>query len=247
MDPYLEHPDLGPDVHNALIADLRVELSSVLRPRYYVALEERIYLEEPGELVLVGRPDLVVMARGDASGANAEPHRTPAVLEVEIPMSEAVRETYLEVRSVSRGEVVTVIEVLSPANKRAGTGRDLYLEKREVILSTRTGLVEIDLLRAGEPMPTVGTPFVSDYRILVSRPWRRPKADLIALRLRDPIPAFALPLRKGEEEPMVDLSRVLHALYDRAGYDLRIDYGKEAVPPLAPGDAGWAAELSRAR
>ena len=44
MDPYLESPELWPDVHNGLIAALRDELSPRLRPSYYVALEERTYL-----------------------------------------------------------------------------------------------------------------------------------------------------------------------------------------------------------
>lgn len=92
-------------------------------------------------------------------------------------------------------------------------------------------------------MPACGSPVDSDYRILVSRPHRRPKADLIAFGVRDPIPKFPLPLRRGEEEPEVDLGRVLHALYDRASYDLRIDYRRETVPPLAAADAEWASGL----
>jgi hypothetical protein len=243
MDPYLEHPDLWPDVHNGLVAALRDELSPTLRPRYYVALEERTYLEEPGELALVGRPDVSVVARSGGADTGAESRRAPAVVEVELPFAEPVRETYLEVRSVPAGEVVTVVELLSPGNKRPGTGRRIYLEKREIILSTRTSLVELDLLRAGERMPTRGPSPDSDYVILVSRAHRRPKADLFAFGVRDPIPKFPLPLRRGEEEPMVDLGRVLHALYDRASYDLRLDYGREAVPPLSAEDAAWASRL----
>jgi hypothetical protein len=243
MDPYLEHPDLWPDVHNGLIAALRDDLSPVLRPRYYVALEERTYLEEPGELAFIGRPDLAVVERGGPSGSGPKSRRVPAVVEVELPLAGMVRETYLEVRSVPAGDVVTVVELLSPGNKRPGAGRRMYLEKREEVLMTRTSLVEIDLLRAGERMPTRGPEVPSDYRILVSRSHRRPKADLIAFGVRDPIPTFPLPLRRDEEEPIVDLGRVLHALYDRAGYDLRIDYGREPVPPLAAEDANWASRL----
>jgi hypothetical protein len=43
----------------------------------------------------------------------------------------------------------------------------------------------------------------------------------------------------------VELGKVLHALYDRASYDLRIDYRLEPVPPLAPADTEWAAALLR--
>lgn len=39
---------------------------------------------------------------------------------------------------------------------------------------------------------------------------------------------------------------MLHALYDRAGYDLRLNYGSEADPPLEGEDAVWADVLLRA-
>jgi len=38
------------------------------------------------------------------------------------------------------------------------------------------------------------------------------------------IPAFALPLRGGDVEPIVDLQALLNTVYDRAGYDFTIDY-----------------------
>jgi hypothetical protein len=166
---------------------------------------------------------------------------------VELPIGAQVRETYLEIRTATEGDVVTVVELLSPGNKRSGAGRRVYLDKRELVLSTHTSLVELDLLRAGEPMPRVGPRVRSDYSILVSRGYRRPKADLIPFGVRDPIPPFPLPLRRGEDEPTVDLGRVLHALYDRASYDLRIDYEKEPIPPLASEDAEWAKTLVRGR
>jgi hypothetical protein len=247
MDPYLEHPALWPDAHNRLIAALSDALSPVLRPRYYVALEERTYLEEPGELVLVGRPDLAVVSTGAGAAGSQEPVPGTRVLEIEVPMPLPARETYLEVRGVAVGDVVTVIELLSPANKRPGAGRALYLDKRAVVLATRTSLVEIDLLRAGERMPTVRPHPLCDYSILVSRGWRRPKADLIAFGVRDAVPAFHLPLRQGDEEPVLELGAVLGALYDRASYDLRIDYERAPVPPLASDDAGWAAHLLAVR
>jgi hypothetical protein len=246
VDPYLENPELWSDVHNGLIAALRDELSPRLRPGYYVALEERTYLEEPGELVLVGRPDLTVVDRDRQGGERGSKlGLTPTLVEVELPVGAQVRETFLEVRATTEGDVVTVVELLSPGNKRSGTGRRVYLDKRELVLSTHTSLVELDLLRAGEPMPTVGPRVRSDYSILVSRGYRRPKADLIPFGVRDRIPSFPLPLRRGEDELTVDLGRVLHALYDRASYDLRIDYGKAPVPPLPSDDADWANDLIR--
>jgi hypothetical protein len=114
------------------------------------------------------------------------------------------------------------------------------MQKRTSILSTLTTLVEIDLLHSGERMTIVGTWPRSDYAILLSRSWQRPRAHLLPFGLRDPIPAFPVPLRKGEEEPPLDLGAVLAGLYDRAGYDLRVDYRRSAEPPLAEADAAWA-------
>ncbi len=101
VDPYLENPELWPDVHNGLIAALRDELSPRLRPSYYVALEERTYLEEPGELVLVGRPDLTVIDRDRlGAGRASKESLTPTLVEVELPVGAQVRETFLEVRLI---------------------------------------------------------------------------------------------------------------------------------------------------
>jgi ABC-type transport system substrate-binding protein len=101
-------------------------------------------------------------------------------------------------------------------------------------------LIEVDLLRAGEPMPVVGPPVVSDYRMLVSRGSRRPRAQLYAWSLRQTIPTVILPLLKGDYEPTVDLGAVLHALYDRARFDLRLDYTQPPVPTFTAEDVAWA-------
>jgi hypothetical protein len=238
MDPWLERPDLWPDVHNGLIAAIRDVLGPQLRPRYYVALEERVYVQEAQGLALVGRPDLAVV--GSRQERGGESRAAAAVVEVELPLADRVRETYLEVRGAEEGEVVTVLEVLSPANKRPGEGRRLYLQKRSAVLATLTSLVEIDVLRAGEAMPVVGSRPGSDYAILVSRSWHRPRAHLLPFGMRDPIPPVPVPLRRGEEEPVVDLGAVLSALYDRASYDLRVDYRRAPEPPLVADDAAWA-------
>lgn len=76
-----------------------------------------------------------------------------------LPGPVEVREKYLVIRKLHSAEVVTVIEVLSPSNKRAGSeGREEYLAKREEVLQSRTNLVELDLLRGGARLPTLEPP-----------------------------------------------------------------------------------------
>ena len=96
-------------------------------------------------------------------------------------------------------------------------------------------------------MPVVGAQVQSDYRILVSRGIQRPRASLIAFSLRQPIPAFPLPLLPGDDEPEVALNRILHMLYRRARFDLRLDYAQPPIPPLAETDAAWAQALLTAQ
>ncbi|MBI2876344.1 MAG: DUF4058 family protein, partial [Candidatus Tectomicrobia bacterium] len=186
MDPYLERPGLWPDVHNRLITTIADALAPGLRPRYYIAIEERTYLAEPEELVFVGRPGAAVVGRRAPGPEVPWLEAGGGVLTVEVPIPDRVRETYLEVREAPGGDVVTAVEILSPTNKRPGEGRRLYEEKRLLLLGTRTHLVEIDLLRAGAPMPLRGDGRAAPYRILVSRSPRRPRADLYVLGVRQP-------------------------------------------------------------
>lgn len=242
MDPFLEHPSLWPDIHNSLIAAIRDELSPQVAPRYYVGLERRAYLFKPDDIVFVGRPDVSIVqpkrqpARAELALAVAEP---PGVYEVDLPMGEEVSETFLEIREVKSGRLITLMELLSPANKLSEEGREQYTRKRADVLRTWTSLVEIDLLRAGKPMPMIGPDVESDYRILISPGWRRPHARLHAFSLRQPIPEISIPLQQGEDEPTLALNDVLHRLYERARFDLRLDYDEPPVPPLSEEDAAW--------
>jgi hypothetical protein len=246
MDPYLERPHLWPDVHNSLITALRDELAPLLRPRYYVSIEERIYLVEPGGSSFSGRPDVAVVGESPPVYETVTTTEiTSDVIMVEVSLPDHARETYLEVRAANRDKVVTVLEILSPANKRPGEGQYLYRRKRDTVLCTPAHLVEIDLLRAGEPMPMQGDVPDTHYRLLISRSERRPTAELRVFNVRQPIPSFHLPLQDGDEESSIDLGQLLHELYDRAGYDLRVDYRAEPEPPLEGDDAAWADALLR--
>lgn len=201
MDPYLEHPNLWPEVHTRLIVALADVLGPALRPRYRVAVEQRTYIALIDPDSYVERPDVSVIQAGPASSTPHESQVTvapSAPRRAQIPMPEEVRERFLEVRDVGTGELITVIEILSPTNKKPSEGRRQYEEERMQVLVTRTHLVEIDLLRGGDPMPMRirddGQPADYDYRILISRAAQRPAADVYAFSVRDPIPIFTLPL-----------------------------------------------------
>ena len=86
---------------------------------------------------------------------------------------------------------------------------------------------------------------LGDYSILVSRNNKRPLAELYLFGVREEIPSFPLPLRSEDHEPLVDLQTVLEQVYERASFDLTLDYTTEAIPPLSGEDQVWADKLLR--
>ncbi|MGH8060045.1 MAG: DUF4058 family protein [Candidatus Entotheonellia bacterium] len=250
MDPYLERRSMWPDVHNSFIVGMRDALAPQVAPAYYVAIEERTYLVALDIAEFIGRPDAAIVASptearpaGEAGPATAVASMAQTVL---LPLYEEVREGYLEIRAAQTHALVTAIEMLSPSNKAPGEGRRVYEETRRRVLSTLTNLVEIDLLRGGEPMEMQPPP-QGDYRMLVRAGWERPYARLYTCSVRHVLPEVPVPLRRGEQEARLHLSRLLADLYDRARYDLRLDYRQLPEPPLSAPDADWADELLRAR
>jgi hypothetical protein len=253
MDPYLEHPALWPDVHSSLIIEIRDVLVPLVTPKYYVGVEQRTHLIRNEDLDaglrpptgMTLRPDVFVaqeperkLRLGEAAVAY-EVERPIRDIEVEVPLVE-ITETYLEIRSLPARKIVTTIEVLSPTNKQSPKGRADYLAKRDEIFNSKTHLVEIDLLRTGEPMPIVGEGIQSDYRVFISRWEQRPRARLLAFDLPQKLPTIEVPLLKEDPSPALDLSAVLHDLYQRARYDLWNDYTVPATPPVSAPHADWA-------
>ena len=251
MNPYLESPDFWRAVHNRLIVAIADLLTPQLLPKYLVDIEQRIYQISGEDALLIGIPDVTIQrsltpkAETNSNVAIAAP---PAQsLKVRIPFMVEVKESYLQVIETETKKVVTVIEVLSPTNKRPGKGREMYEEKREKVFGSRTNMVEIDLLRSYQPLPVFGNEIEANYRILVSRANQKPFGDLYLFNLPDMIPQFPLPLRAGDVEPIVDLQALVNGVYDRAAYDFRIDYTATPVPPLSEADATWADGLLEER
>jgi len=256
MNPYLEHPAFWASFHTRLMVAIADTLAPLLRPQYYIEVETRTYKEhEDGEdeddELLVGIPDAAVLVassskqrseqlQGEAEGTLTQ--KLPQL--VTLPMPLTVKERYLEVRELGTDAVITVIEVLSPKNKRKGKGRVAYERKRRRILGSLSNLIEIDLLRGHPPMTMMGQVQPTDYRIVVSRSEQRPKADLYSFNLPEPIPEFPLPLKPEDEEVMVPLQVIVEGVCDRAGYNDRIDYRQPIPPPkLSEADQQWVDEL----
>lgn len=249
MDPWLEHPDLWPDVHNSLITAIRDELMPKVLPRYVVRVESRATVLSGLDVDLLYRPDLSVRTAtvaGPGNGAGvaiAEPPKSKPFHVVVSIEEDEIEETFLTIQELSDRKLVTVIEVLSPTNKKTRDARAEYLTKRRCFIRSNVNFVEIDLLRSGEPMPVRNCALQNDYRVLVCRPRLGRTAELYGFSYTTLIPDIPIPLLPGEVEPTLELNRVLHSLIDRARYDLSIDYRLPPEPPLRPEDEPWAAAI----
>jgi hypothetical protein len=232
MNPYLEDPEIWVEVHSWLIVQLARSLNPQLTPKYRAAVEKRVY----SDAILVGIPDVSVFAKGTQADVTTATLTAATPQKVLVPIMEEVKESYLEIREVITGKVVTIIELLSPKNKRAGEGRNQYNSKRNQILNSATNLIEIDLLRTGESLPIAGAT-KSDYHVLVSRSQMRPGADLYAFNLRDQIPVFPLPLEIGDRELPINLEVLLDQVYEEAALDLAIHY--TCPPRVKLRDEDW--------
>lgn len=243
IDPYLERTSIFPDVHNRLMFTICDQIQPHLSPRYtavltpYVAYEA---IDVATSRTLV--PDVGVL---EQRGHAPEPTSTaiaPAPITGLIEV--ATRYHRIEIRSVGDEQLITVIEVLSPVNKRPGIDTaDAYERKRRDVLSSSVHLLEIDLLRGGR-RPSLVPPLPdAPYFIMLSRAERRPTVAIWSVSLREAIPVVAVPLREGDADVPLDLTQALQRTYTSARYDLRIDYTQPPPPPaLSPDDAAWLAE-----
>lgn len=241
MNPYFEQPGMWRPFHTSLIVRLMDAITPHAVPRYFVSVEQSIYVERDSGRELVGVADALVGSehRPTAGGAATATVAAPVTGSVRVGAVKQ-KHRWLTLRDAATREVVTVIEVLSPSNKR-GEDRTAYLRKRRRILRSAAHLVEIDLLRGGPRMPVAGVP-ASDYRVMVSRQPARPDVQVWPIGLRQPLPAVPIPFRTGEQEPLIELKPLIDEVYDKGGFAYQL-YRNPPDPPLAPADVDWARQF----
>lgn len=247
MDPYLEQPGAWHDFHEQFCMECRAMLVPRLGSDYFAKLDDHDYIHElaANDRRLLGRSDISAASDG-SSEAGPNPSTAtisaPVVGHVELEF-DLERESSIEIRDRESQRLVTVIELLSPANKRPGGDREAFLAKRREILNSDVHLIEIDLLRGWQQMPVADLP-ECDYCVMVSRSESRPAVGLWPFRLRDELPKIPVPLSRSDEEVELDLSAAFRTAFDSAEYG-RYIYRGTPDPPLSSGDESWATELLR--
>lgn len=267
MDPYLEDQHLWAGFHNALASEISKSLNRDLPAPYWSQMEMRSEIgigeERPQEVVAdvsVHRP----AATSPVQTSSATSRETSAVLDAprtELSTTRRVRFSVepwrlasIEVRDPRDGRrLVTMIEILSPSNKRRGPDRTAYLRKRRRLLSGNVSLVEIDLLRKGrrpwsdEPglvdLNRLAQPI--DYLVAVNRAWDRGGEylfDFFPVAVTEKLPVIPVPLRENELEVPLDLQFCFQQAWDGGPYRRgAIDYDRPPPVALADDLEAWRA------
>ena len=260
MDAYLEG-HLFQDVHHALANEIRDRLAPHVAPKYVARLMTYHLIAGERTTSSVGGiyPDV------DVSIATSQAASSPRVREASVayvtggainrrtvtppvimftPGLHRVDLVAIEIRDRVGNDLVTAIEVLSPANKEM-PGLGQYVRKRNVTLRSRANLLEIDLLRHGtRSVETQALP-AATYLVILSRASNRRQLEVRPVYMSDPLPVVAVPLRPEDGDVPLDLGAALSMVYDRARYDLSIDYTVPPVPALSDKEITWATEWVR--
>ncbi len=265
MDPYLEG-EMWQEFHERLANQVSAELMPQLAPKYVALLAKRYVVAAPTTGALSGMglniidwpaqrviyPDVHVVAprpptlREPSADYGAGVAVMEPAIELASPMPEQVPLLSVEIRDVAQRRLVTLIEILSPVNKR-GTGAREYAQRRIELLQTRTHILEIDLLRGGTRIELLAEPPPASYYVYLSRTERRPYTQIWPVSLRQRLPAVPVPLLSPDPDVVLDLQAAVDACFALVGYERLLDYASPPPPPpLDATDNEWVASCLQA-
>lgn len=246
MDPWLEHPHWWQGRHNALISHICDSLNQTMPASYAAFMEERRYVQDSESKIM---PDIgihVVREVRTPYGGGSALIDPPIVAKMR-PIE--TREYYIIVLDKERdNSFVTMIELLSPGNKRRGSaGWRQYTDKQNEVLASSAHFIEIDLLRKGERLFYVNDGQLPSHAtwqfgVALYRADRNHFAEEWVRTLREPLPTIPVPLSLGDDDISLDIQSVFDRFYD-AGIYRQVDYRTDPIPPLDSEDAEWAYSL----
>jgi Protein of unknown function (DUF4058) len=247
MDPYLEG-SLWMSVHTDLAVAIAHELNRQLLPRYIALTARRYVLDAPDEAeVSIGAvyPDVGVLGPKPIEGRERDTATIVPPLQMATLIRVPIPHITVEIRDVAKRQLVTVIEIFSPTNKK-GEGFREYCDRREMILRSTAHLIEIDLLRKGRRVPMRGKLPPVSYFVLVCRREQRLATGVWPIALNRSLPVIPVPLREGDIDAKMDLQQTLTSVYDEGGLRYLIDYTKPPEVPLGSKQSAWVDRHLRA-
>ena len=216
MHPKIEEPKHFATFHAWALPLIHAYIIPQLPEHYEVSIESSLTLGGSDDTIKRYRSDVEINRPiAEESGAVYETAQ-PTVLEptfvMDAPDGEPQR--FLIIRNDSK-EIITTIEVLSPANKR-GTGYDDYRRKQRELHEQGIHLVELDLLRAGKRRWADSRATAADYLITVLPAESRGVRSWTA-SVSDPLPAIPVPLREPDADVVLDVQYVVREFLSKSG------------------------------
>lgn len=154
------------------------------------------------------------------------------------------KESYIEVRQRSDGRLITLVEVISPANKLTTEGRRQYLERRAEVRTMNVHVVEVDLVLQGPALIEYAKDSAPtwDYAVVVTR-WTHPdRYEIYSATLPKRLPRFRIPLAADDRDTVIDLQAALGRAYDQGDFFRQIDYTRDPATRLSDENRGWLQE-----
>jgi hypothetical protein len=160
-------------------------------------------------------------------------------------LREEHHEDYIEIRQRSDSRLVTLVEVVSPANKTLPRGRLAYLDKRREGRSAGANLVEIDLVLQGQPTLDYSRDGLPDwdYAVTVTRSTQPERYEIYTTTLQKRLPRFRLPLASDDRDTVLDLHTAFTRCFEQGNFLSRIDYGRDPTTTMSAEDRQWLREL----
>jgi hypothetical protein len=151
------------------------------------------------------------------------------------------KEAFIEVRQRSDGRLITLLEVISPANKITAEGRKQYLDRRAEVRSMNANLVEIDLILQGQPLIDYSKDSAPtyDYAVVVTR-WTHPdRYEIYSATMAKRLPRFRVPLASDDRDTVLDLQAAVARAYDQGDFLKQIDYSRDPATKLSDDNRRW--------
>lgn len=154
-------------------------------------------------------------------------------------------EDTIEIRQRGDSRLVTLVDVVSPANKSIPGGRSAYLNTRSNAKEMGANLVEIDLVLQGEPTLDYSRDGLPewDYAVTVTRSTQPERYEIYTATIQKRLPKFRLPLATDDRDAVVDLQAAFARCYDQNNYENQVDYSRDPATKIGDADAKWLRDL----
>jgi hypothetical protein len=194
VDPFAEAAHYFQQIHSGMIYELQRTLQRDLYDLGYVTGKEASL-----QIIARRKPDIFVRDRKtdrksttdfDYDAAAVAAQITPPTLILDAKPEEDA----LYIYEADSGELVTVVEIISPRNKSHPQEMAVYrIQREQVFLSQGINVVEIDPTRSTNRL--IDSPTLQDfpYHVAVHLPGDPPRA--YTSHFDEPLKPFALPLR----------------------------------------------------